>query len=219
MTLLACGESGERPSRPIEVIYYVSGVSGTKFQVKGPEGEGFQAANANHPLGDREFESPMFFVMENAFEPVSAVFRVPEDQLNPITVSLLLGNVLRKTTEIRPGSSATVSEGTPDPVVTGPDVRFEVTSAAGPKHVGFDVTIGDLYASNYTNCNIRQVAAELCSTPAIFFLEDARDQVTGIFAKFSGQDPDAALQADLFLNGTLAQSSSGTGTIIIDEDL
>ena len=214
LSCLACGKSGDRPTRPIEVIYYVSGVSGTRFQV-----EQLQAANADHRLPDRELKAPSFIVMENALQPVSAVFRNAEGQLDPITVSLFLGNVLRRTVEIAPGTSATVGEGTPVPNVIGPDVRFEISSTTGPENVGFDVSIGDLYDTNVTNCNIRPVAVEFCSTPAMFFLEDARETITGIFTKLGGQDEDAVFKVDLFVNGAFVESGSGRDDVVIEHDL
>ncbi len=214
---LGCGESGQRETLPIEVIFYVSGVSGTTFRV-----ESLQAANADHRFGDREFRTPYFFVMENAFQPVSGSFFLPADQPAPITVNLFLGNILRKTVDIQPGTSAPVSEGTPAPKPTGREVRFDVTSVAGAANIGFDVTLGSVgeqHATIFTNCDVRQVAAEFCSTPATFFLEDPRDQVTGDFTKLPGQDADSVFKVDFFLDGRLLRSGSDNEEVAINEFL
>ncbi|HSD10004.1 MAG TPA: hypothetical protein VLF14_03415, partial [Candidatus Binatia bacterium] len=93
-----CGKGGSRASRPIEVLYRVSGPSGTSFRIltaaearpECPRGD-MRARNAVHRFGDRVFQAPHLFILENAFQPTSATFELPADETNPISIDLFLG--------------------------------------------------------------------------------------------------------------------------------
>lgn len=237
-----CGESGSRDSRPIEVIYYVSGPQGLPFQVL-PEpipgcaqSAGIQAANADHRFGQRIFRVPHFFVLENALQPVRAVFVNVNDSPSPesMRVDLYFGTNLQATApEVPPGECVTVTGEpgrVPDPVV-GREVRIEVCSRApdGDRNapcesdypdagVAFFASVGDIKATNLTSCQILPVA-ESCRTRATFFIEDAKEVVSAVFSKLGAQDPNSIMRAELYVNGRLEDVSTGSGDIIVQHDL
>jgi hypothetical protein len=237
-----CGKSGSKASRPIEVLYYVSGPQGLPFQVMpqpipGCEQEaGIEAANAEHRFGDRVFRVPHFFVLENAFQPVRAVFVNVDDSPDPesMRVDLYFGTNLQATVpSIPPGECTTVTGEPgeiPDPVV-GREVRIEVCSRPpdGDRDapcesdvpdagVAFFASLGDITATNLTSCQILPVA-ESCRTEATFFIEDAKEIVSAVFSKLSGQDPDSILRAELYVNGELDDVDTGTGDVIVEQVL
>jgi hypothetical protein len=127
----ACGESGSRETRPAEVLYRISGVSGSAFRLATADdacqgASGIQAANADHQFGDRVFAAPHFFILENAFQPIRATFLVPDDEVNPIRIDLFLGLELRSVASVNSGQCATVETGNPDVMAGGRQVRIEV---------------------------------------------------------------------------------------------
>jgi hypothetical protein len=246
---LSCGESGSRDQRPIEVIYYVTGVSGTRFQV-----EGFQAANADHDLRGREFRTPHFFVLENALQfelpaqPIRGTFQAIDDT---IQVFVLFGTQLQeRSIELAPGQRATfpcddldVDTGEcrdgnippPTPAPRGPEIRFEICTAAAegsvdtpcsdldppvPPNLAFDVTVGDINGTNVTVCSITAAAVQTCRTATTLFLENPKERVTGVFQKLAGENRDARLRAEIYVNGRLADSDvSRQDAIILDVEL
>jgi len=216
----ACGESGSRETRPIEVLFSVNKPSGAQFEVVA-----LQAMNADHRFEGQVFEAPHLFVMENATQPVQGVFKNRDPEL-PLTVELSFGLDLVSSQEIPPGICCTIAPGsdctqateTCDELESFPmtrEVVFEVFSRSTTA-VGFSATIGDLEATNLTACT---VGSTVCLTPATFFLEDAKDVVSGVFSKFSDQDPTTVFQVDLYVNGSQKESGSGTGDVVVSFDL
>ena len=154
--LASCGDSPV-DNRPIEILYFVQGPTGTRFSIVGPEenddcmaesldqpaglvpsaGFGFQSADATHVLPG-VFVAPHFFVLENERQPTRAVFRNLGSA--PLTVLQLRGLAPPGTTvelrRIPPGECRSVStfddarEIAGDFIPTEPDdeFRFEVCS-------------------------------------------------------------------------------------------
>jgi len=238
-----CGKTGSRDFRPIEVLYFVSGPTGTQFQTAaeaqpdcGSDGVGIQAANGDHQFGDRVFLTPHLFVLENARQPVRGVFEVPPENAVGIAVDLFLGTNVQATTsgELAPGACSTVGTDTANtlqPVVTSPEIRVEVCAASDQTgasvpcdqnttdpNVSFFATIGDTRGSNITSCNLRPLT-EACRTPATFFLEDAKDSVSAIFTKFSDQDRDVVLRAELYVDGNLKDTQTSKNDVIVQSDI
>jgi len=218
LACVACGESGQRETRPIEVLFFVDGPSGTPFRVTA-----LQAANADHSFGDQVFETPYFFVLENSFQPVSGTFEALED---PISVTFALGSPTSalgqegETKTIVPGGlDNSVGAGQPDPRVRGHEARFDVTSIAGPINVGFTATLGDQKGTNITTCALPNDVAQSCMTPTTFFLENPQTTLSGVFTKLFGESPDAELKVELFLDGKLVRTATGTGDVILSKDL
>jgi hypothetical protein len=237
---VGCGGSGINP-RPIETLMYVTGAQGTQFAfVSTPDATcahvgsepsycqpsgctGIQAPNADHQFGDRSgdrvFETPHLFVLENICQPVTAVLR-NLDPTNSIQVNLFLGQtpqVLADQGVIGPGDcsaivSAPQGSGCPNPQVAGPQVQVEVCSPIDPvthqpnlntsclppptpgalppqdRNIAYFATIGDLKASNITNCILSPIL-DACRTPTTFFLEQPQDQVDAVMSVNSGQNP------------------------------
>lgn len=149
LLLAACGSSDE--SRPIEVIFYVDGLSGTRFAV-----DAIQARNADHrfPTG-RTFEAPFFFVLENALQfesgqGIRGCFRTLPGEAAPITIFLYYGTVFQQRVTLQPGqcygpgddpqnppsceefdSRDSACDFTGDITVPAPEVRFEVCVNTG----------------------------------------------------------------------------------------
>ncbi len=234
---IACGKSGSRETRPIEVIYRASGVTGTRFRMR-PEaptdctGSGIRGSNGDHQFPLRIFEAPHFFILENLSQPVSATFEVLPDETNPLRVDLFLGTDLRATTsrDITPGSCADVKTGDPIPDVAGHRVRIEIcatTSTFPPgascgdfpdAFVAFFASLGDQFNTNVTSCDIRPVA-EACRTPATLFIEDARETVSAAFDPLGTENRDAVFRVELYVDDRLVDVSTGKSNVRVDEDL
>jgi hypothetical protein len=200
--------------RPVEVSLFIQGATGSQFRVPSLE-----AANARYEFGDRVFAAPHFFVLENAFQPVRATIEAVNE---PVTTSLFLGagvEGLVASVTIPPGVSDTIGTGDPEPRVEGPQARFEVTSAGGPANIAFTATLGDQTAANVTACVLIPDVATSCLTPALFFIQNVQETVSGVFRKLSGESPDARLRVDLFIDDELVDSDSGSGDVVVSEDL
>lgn len=157
-TLAACGDSADE-ARPVELVYFVQGPTGTRFELVGPDdnhdcmaesrdqpaglvpsaGFGFQSSDASHVLTG-VMRAPHFFVIENERQPTRAVFRNLGDA--PLTVLQLRG-IARpgSTIDVRvipPGACRSVSSfgdidemaGTAPPLDVDNEYRFEVCSFA-----------------------------------------------------------------------------------------
>jgi hypothetical protein len=155
----ACGSSGNGcptlPAQPVETDIYVSGVSGTNFAFASTpmeaechsSGTGIQAPNASHQFGDRVFQTPHLFVLENIQQPVRAVIQ-NLDQTTPIRVDVYLGiNPQNSNVVIEPGHCETVQTNTTlplNPRPCGDQIQVEVCSPSGisPSGTpGLDLTI------------------------------------------------------------------------------
>jgi hypothetical protein len=238
-----CGKSGSGDYRPIEVLFFVSGPSGTQFQMAaepqpdcGSDGTGIQDANGDHQFGDRVFHTPHLFVLENALQPVRGVFQVPPENQIGIGIDLFLGPSVEMATsgEIDPGACATVgtdTENTLEPVVTGPEIRVEVCAASDQSgasipcaentadpNIAFFATIGDIRGTNVTSCTLLPVA-ESCRTPATFFLENPKESVSAVFSKLGDQDRDAVLRAELYVSERLKDTQTSRQNVIVKSDI
>jgi hypothetical protein len=110
-------------------------------------------------------------------------------------------------------------------------VRFEVCTARSdgasceqlppePPNLAFDITVGDITGTNVTVCTIVPAAVQTCRTGTTLFLEDGEERITGVFQKLSGENRDARLRAEMYVNGRLADSGiSRDDAIILDVDL
>lgn len=244
------GEQGSREFRPIEVLYYVSGGPGIQFRFRqepspsecGSTGAGLQSTNADHRFGERIFETPHLFVLENESQPVRAVIENIDDGSGlPLDVNLYFGDTLRTRETIDPGECRTVGSADPDASLPaqplGREVRIEICSPDEPadpadtpcvspsgqapppdQHLAFFATVGDLEATNVTQCQMLPVA-QTCLSPATFFLEDASDTVSAVIGIFGSQPIGAVLRIELYVDGDAVDVSTGTDDIIVSHDL
>ncbi|MBX3027638.1 hypothetical protein KF840_22290 [bacterium] len=238
---LNCGTSGGSEARPIEILYYVSGGPNLPFVFAdtpdlagcGSSGTGIQSPNSNHQFGDRVFQTPHLFVLENAHQPVRAVIRNISNQ--PIQVDMYLGftqQVGGDNGVIQPGACRTIASapGTFTIKQLGPEIRTEVCSpTAGlstscldqppptDRNIAFFGSTGDLVATNITNCQLNPFL-DACRTPATFFWQNPQDQFDAVMSVNSGQNPDgqpkATIRSELYVNGNLSQSATGTEPIV-----
>jgi hypothetical protein len=213
----ACGESGEEETRPAEVIFLVTGPSGVNFEVVA-----LQSENADHRFEGRVFQAPHLFVLENATQSVQGVFKNNDPEL-PMVVELSFGFDLVSRQEISPGACCTVTPGVDcskatevcDDVTPMPmnlEVRFEAYSLAPVTNIAFSATIGDENNTYITAC---AYGSAICRTPATFFMEGAKNVVSGVFTKLSNQDPTTRFQVDLYVDEELRASDSGTGDVVV----
>ncbi len=104
------------------------------------------------------------------------------------------------------------------PVAPNPEVRFDVcvptagqsscytVGNSGTAGLGFNGSLGDAFFTHIT----------VGFTPSIYFLEGARDTVNGVFRAGTAGD---VLLVQLFINGELKETESGTGDVILRQDL
>ncbi|MEO8605483.1 MAG: hypothetical protein ABI629_23135 [bacterium] len=233
----ACGTSGgPDQSRPIEVSYYVTGAQGTQFQFVSSDapcgalpGTGIQSPNVDHQFGDRMFETPYLFVLENAKQPIRATVRNMSAN-EPIQVNLYLGETPQRTGDeatIRPGECRTIESGSTRNITIKPrgvEAQVEICSplagAGTPcldsqssvdRHINYFATIGDLVASNLTNCILPSQNIEACTTPSTFFVENPQDQVSAVMNVNPGQGVPGQpnnIRMELYVNGEPVLPSS-----------
>lgn len=179
---------------------------------------GIQAPNANHQFGDRVFTTPHLFVLENICQPVSTAIRNLDPtnpiQVNLFlgqTPQVLANEGVIGPGECSPVVSAPKGSGCPNPQPVAPQVQVEVCSPIDPvtnqpnlntscisptpgaappldRNIAYFATIGDLKASNITNCILSPIL-DACRTPSTFFLEQAQDQISAVMNVNSGQNP------------------------------
>jgi len=111
-------------------------------------------------------------------------------------------------TDLPPGKQGTCS-GSPstfcstDPAAMDcPSPQTCITVSAGTFGVPYNGSIGDSFMSHLLESDSSR------QTPAIYFLQDARDTANGIFGSISGQ----FLQGQLFIDNQLQETKSGGGT-------
>jgi hypothetical protein len=112
----------------------------------------------------------------------------------------------------------------------GPEIRTEVCSPteglsvsclerppAPDRFIAFFASTGDLVASNITNCALNPFL-DACRTPATFFWQNPQDQFDAVMSVNSLQNPPgqpkATLRTELYVNGNLQQSATGTEPIV-----
>ena len=250
-----CGGGGVQ-ARPVETLLYVTGSTGLSFEF--PEGDpacasvpppsptpnpsGIQAPNADHQFGDRIFQTPHLFVMENIQQPVRAVIKNTSPAgSGPLVVFLYLGltpqvsNVM-----IEPGECKTVVTNDVlrlNPMPSGKQIRVEVCSPNIPNgldtlcdasppspdsHFAFFATLGDIEATSITNCNLPSSTGSIldaCRTASTFFLEQPKDEIDVVMSVNPGQNPggpvpNAAVRLELHVDDQLVAFQGGTNPVV-----
>lgn len=242
----ACGKSGEDPTRPVELLMNVTGAAAAvgidsiesalvthtlprlRTCVAGARA-GQACASGSDCAGARclaVYPAPHLFVLQNAEQPVVATL-YNLDAAESLRVDMFAGTFLHSA-EIPPGSCCRIgtdeacepaTDCGPTPAESGPEeVRFEVTAPGSPTGVGFFATVGDFETTYMTACVIAP-SLNNCTTPATFFYEGARDHISGVFSKLENQDEDAHLRAELYVDGSLADSGEGGTNAVAADDL
>ena len=241
--LAACGGGGTQ-ARPVETLMYVSG--GTRLQFEFPLGDsacdstgtGIQAPNADHQLDGRIFQTPHLFVMENIQQPVRAVIKNTSPPGSAaLRVDIYLGlNPQVSNVQIAPGECKAVVTNNVlplNPQPSGDQIQVEVCApnipngldtpcnASPPEadsHYAYFATIGDIVASNITNCVLFPIL-DACRTPSTFFLEQPRDEVDAVMSVNGGQNPggpvpNAAVRLELYVNGQFEEFQGGVDPVV-----
>ncbi len=244
----SCGTSGSITPRPVETLIYVSGGPSLNFgfpatadpDACGSDGTGIQSPNANHQFPDRVFQTPHLFVLENIRQPVRAVIQNLDSA--PIRVDIYLGQIPQNSNVIiNPGECQAVVTNAalplPTPIPTpgsfGAEIRVEVcatiplTTRCVPapgmpppldRNLAYFATIGDVAASNITNCILSPIL-DACRSPSTFFLENPKDQVDAVMSVNPGQNPGgtvptAAVRLELYVNGRNEDNDAGVEPVV-----
>jgi hypothetical protein len=254
LTLAAagCGTSGGSISRPIETLIYVLGAQGATFEFAatadadacGSTGTGIQSPNADHQFGDRVFQAPHLFVLENTRQPVRAVIRNTSPTL-PITAFLVLGQVVQvgATPEgtINPGECKTIIANDvvrfPTPQPSSPEIRVEVCAprigdtldltmqcqaSTDDWNWGYFLSIGDVRTSNISTCQFPfqpPFTLDACQAPSTIFVQSPKDQINAAMSvnpgqSPGGQNPTAQVRVELFVNGVFTAADAGVEAIV-----
>ncbi len=244
---MGCGTSGSNPIEFPEVHFAVQPQQGgqTVFTVDSLIAGGV----THPSVAGRQFVATSTFeiVLENAAPPYHAVFsRPPCDPSAPpcditVTISVIAQTGQTQVSDmtftgkdsavldcmptmgVAPGvqcmGGAPLS-GTPPPTpaLANPEVRFDVCAPlpnastcftagdSGIFGIAFNGTLGDLVTTHLLSG----------TTPSIYFLEGVSHSVNGVFR--SGIITQSLL-VQMSINGTLQQAGSGTGDIVIRQDL
>ena len=160
------------------------------------------------------------FVIENAAPPYGGTFTVSEGSRDIEVALYVAGGFDISADSAGPAHPAVVGTITPAAAPPVNEVRFEVCVASdnaascgipgrdsGVFGLPFNGSVGDAF-------NPHVIGG---ITPSIFFLEDARDSVNGVFAlaPSTGQK----LIARLYVNGELIEAASDTGEVVLKHDL
>ena len=235
MSLTGCGESGSNPPVLPEVLFQIGPApGGTGAPVTFSVPTLFTAGALNtFPAGMTFTTTGVFSIyLEGATQPYGGIF-VRSAGSGDITVQESIFTapgtpqiVTRDTTAGKDPPVATVvipAMVTPSttPVAANPEVRFDIcvpTSGAsscfppgesGIPGVQFTGSLGDAFFTHQVGVN------PVATTPSVYFLMGARDSVNGVFQSTNGQ----SLLVQLYVNGQLKQSSSGSGDVVVREDL
>lgn len=238
----SCGTTGSITPRPIETLIYVSGGPSLSFGFAstpnprdcGSSGTGIQSPNASHQFGARIFQTPHLFVLENIRQPVRAVIQNLDSV--PIRIDIYLGQTPQNSNVIiNPGQCQSVVTNEvmalPTPMPIGPEIRVEVCAPIplttkcvddgmppptppADRNLAYFATIGDVAATNITNCSLPPIL-DACRSPTTFFLEQPHDQVDAVMSVNPGQNPGgtvptAELRLELYVNGTNEDNDAGT---------
>lgn len=240
---VAAGCGGDDTAQPpVETLLYVSGGPNISFSLpmNDPDcpqtGSGIQAPNASHQFGERVFQTPHLFVLENIQQPVQAVIKNLGDQ--PIRADLYLGTNPQVTnfvidragmpescrriavTSLPPpipnpqGAQAQVEVCAPVPPTGGVDLNSSCISAdpLPDANISFFSTLGDIAVSHITNCTLTPIL-DACRTPATLFLEQPKDEVDAIMSVNPGQ-LNGVVRLELYVNGTLVGVSGGNNPVV-----
>ncbi len=116
----------------------------------------------------------------------------------------------------------------PTPNARGPEVQVEICSpttglltscldSTADRFIGFFASIGDIKATNLTNCLLQPIL-DACRSPATFFVEQPQDQIDAVISVNPGQNPGgqpvAEVRAELYINGQRVDSQAGTDPIV-----
>jgi hypothetical protein len=223
LAISGCGTSGSDPVQYPEVHFAVRPAGQSTFRVDSLIGNGVSHFSGSKP----EFTATGAFdiVLENAAPPYEGIFTLVSGDQMTVTLTVIFPtsqSVVSKDTS--PGHpSVVVSTGgavpVPPPGPANPEVRFDVCAplanatacsvadSVGTFGVLFNGTLGDPYTSHLLNG----------VTPTIYFLEDPRDNVNGVFTR---QPPvGVLLVAQLFFDGVLQQTQANANNVIIKQDL
>jgi hypothetical protein len=188
----------------------------------------------------RVFQTPHLFVLENIQQPVQAVISNPASSTAPIQVNIYLGTLQRVGGEegvIQPGQCRTIITDTqaalaPNPRGAetqvevcsprnesgDPDLRIPCLESTNDRSIAFGASIGDVRASNLTNCILSPIL-DTCRSPATFFLEQPRESVNAVMnvnplQNPGGNEPTAEVLVELYINDRLEAKKGGTQAVV-----
>lgn len=223
-----CGTSGSNPTefREIRILIEPNGGGVAQFEVVS-----LIAGGVSHPhFVGQQFTAPMTIALLNAQLPYEAKFK--QLGTNSIHVRAIVSNSSETSADssettlaVVPPEGSTVSGSEPP---ASPEVQFNVCALLpghsscltptdpGLNGLGFSGTIGDPATTHVLppacSANISQPCT---TTPTVYFLEAARDSVNGVF----NGGLDQPFRVELLIDGTVEESSQGTGDLILQKDI
>lgn len=193
------------------------------------------AGGVTHPSLDGvdfTISSTFNFVLENAPPPFEATFM--QTGSGAISITLTVAGQTEQDGGSTSGQGTIVavrlgggSRPPTTPVAPNKEVRFDVCAVVLNEPscsaidgssifgVGITGTLGDAFISHQLQLPCPQGGSPCDETPAIYFLEDARQMANAVYRSTEGQE----LVVQLLINGETKQTSSGTGNVIISKDL
>jgi hypothetical protein len=212
----ACGTSGSEPTSYPEVRFRVRPSGTAKFTAE------LRSNGILHsfPSGTTFTASSNFdFYLEGAAPPYGGTFTLAPDSPGGFDVVLTVTGESEQTASADAGHPQAVVGSTAAAAPPNLEVRFHVclplvdfstcfsSSDPGVFGVTFNGSVGDPFNTYLL----------FGTTPSIYYLEGARDTVNGVFAlqPSTGQN----LLAQLYINGQLIQTASGTHDVLLKENL
>ena len=213
---VACGTSGSDPTNFPEVRFRVRPSGTAKFTAE------LRTNGVKHtfPTGTTFTASSDFdFYLEGAAPPYGGTFTLAPDSPGNFEVVLTVTGQSDQTASADPAHPQAVVGSAAAAAPASLEVRFNVclplsdfSTCFGPSDPGvfgvtFNGSVGDP-SNTYLLFG---------TTPSIYFLEGARDTVNGVFAlqPSTGQ----TLVAQLYINGKLIDTASGTHDVLLKENL
>ncbi|MBP1686872.1 MAG: hypothetical protein H6Q33_3015 [Deltaproteobacteria bacterium] len=213
---VACGTSGSEPTSYPEVRFRVRPNGTAKFTAE------LRTNGILHgfPTGTTFTASSNFdFYLEGAAPPYGGTFTLAPDSPGGLDVVLTVTGESEQTATADAARPRAIVGSTAAAAPPRQEVRFHVclplsdfstcfgSNDPGVFGVTFNGSVGDPFNTYLL----------FGTTPSIYYLEDARDTVNGVFAiqPSTGQ----TLVAQLFINGNLIQTESGTHDVLLKESL
>jgi len=223
----ACGTSGhDRPQYP-EVRFKIEPVGGGSANFRFLLDALFANDRYEIYLTGTEFVAtgPFHIVLENAQTAYGGRFTRGDGSpdLN-VTLSLVSAasqtSVSDSTLGQKDTASVAIGGAPPDPGDRDTsEVRFHICvpspdsdacfsdTGSGTPGIPFTGTIGDAFSSHLING----------TTPSVYFLQGAKDTVNAAITRLGSTGP--SLRAELYIDGALKDTDTGTGDLIFREDL
>lgn len=237
-----CGTSGSNPPDQPELYYQIIPATGGQatFTVQSLFDNNVSFVSLNNPPNPMTYTiiAPFTIALENATVPYAGTFTAIESDVTVIlSEQPVAGNppisVQGTTSAGNPTVSLIVPVPTPGmtspptPGAAFPEIRVDVcapspgtssclgnSGSVGTAGIPFNGSIGDSFTSRLLGNPNNPSAPPV--TPTVYFFEGPQDTINVALQTVVSTPP---LLVQLFINGQLSQSTSGTGNLTLRQDL